>query len=96
MLVLPELTSLPVRATHWEPPPTTTKIGVNDYEVGHQDIETLPQGSNAPLDKVLLQAPGVTMDSAASGSLHVRNEAKRLCQHRRASIFHASEHRHLP
>src|SRR5262249_14242319 len=40
------------------------KVGVNNYEIGHQDIEALPQGSNAPLDKVLLQAPGVTMDSA--------------------------------
>src|SRR5215475_10874849 len=50
------------------------KIGVSNYEIGHQDIEALPQGTNAPLDKVLLQAPGVTMDSAASGSLHVRNE----------------------
>jgi outer membrane receptor protein involved in Fe transport len=54
------------------------KIGVSNYEIGHQDIEALPQGSNAPLDKVLLQAPGVTMDSAASGSLHVRNEHANL------------------
>lgn len=54
------------------------KIGVNDYEIGHQEIEALPQGSNAPLDKVLLQAPGVTMDAAASGSLHVRNEHANL------------------
>ncbi|WP_234827059.1 TonB-dependent receptor [Rhodopseudomonas palustris] len=34
----------------------------------------LPQGTNATLDKVLLQAPGVSQDSAASGDLHVRNE----------------------
>src|SRR5262249_2085703 len=54
------------------------KVGVNNYEIGRQDIEALPQGSNAPLDKVLLQAPGVTMDSAASGSLHVRNEHANL------------------
>jgi len=54
------------------------KIGVSNYEIGHQDIEALPQGTNAPLDKVLLQAPGVTMDSAASGSLHVRNEHANL------------------
>jgi outer membrane receptor protein involved in Fe transport len=54
------------------------KIGVSNYEIGHQDIEARPQGTNAPLDKVLLQAPGVTMDSAASGSLHVRNEHANL------------------
>src|SRR5262245_12239375 len=54
------------------------KIGVSNYEIGHQDIEALPQGTNAALDKVLLQAPGVTVDSAASGSLHVRNEHANL------------------
>jgi len=54
------------------------KIGVSSYEMSHQDIEALPQGSNAPLDKVLLQAPGVSQDSAASGNLHVRNEHANL------------------
>src|SRR5262249_13374090 len=54
------------------------KIGVSTYEMSHQDIEALPQGSNAPLDKVLLQAPGVSVDSAASGNLHVRNEHANL------------------
>jgi len=54
------------------------KIGVNIYELSHQDIEALPQGTNAQIDKVLLQAPGVTLDSAASGNLHVRNEHANL------------------
>ena len=54
------------------------KIGVNSYGLSHQDIEAAPQGSNAPLDKVLLQAPGVTLDSAAGGNLHVRNEHANL------------------
>jgi outer membrane receptor protein involved in Fe transport len=49
-------------------------VGANSYEINHQAIEALPQGSNTPLDKVLLQLPGVTQDSAASGELHVRNE----------------------
>jgi outer membrane receptor protein involved in Fe transport len=49
-------------------------IGASSYEINHQAIEALPQGTNASLDKVLLQAPGVTQDSAASGELHVRNE----------------------
>src|ERR1700675_3572173 len=49
-------------------------VGANSYEINHQNIEAMPQGNNAPLDKVLLQFPGVTQDSAASGELHVRNE----------------------
>src|SRR5882724_8659032 len=49
-------------------------IGTSPYELNHQAIEALPQGTNNTLDKVLLQAPGVTQDSAASGELHVRNE----------------------
>ena len=53
-------------------------IGAGSYEVSHQAIEALPQGNNAPLDKALLQFPGVTQDSAASGELHVRNEHANL------------------
>jgi outer membrane receptor protein involved in Fe transport len=49
-------------------------LGTSPYELSHQAIEALPQGSNATLDKVLLQTPGVSQDSAASGELHVRNE----------------------
>lgn len=50
------------------------KTGTNTFDFSRAVIESLPQGDNAPLDKVLLQAPGVTQDSAASGLLHVRNE----------------------
>jgi hypothetical protein len=50
------------------------KLGVTTYDLSREDIEALPQGSNTPIDKVLLQAPGVTQDSAASGNLHVRND----------------------
>ena len=49
-------------------------IGATSYQIDHQNIEASPQGANATLDKVLLQFPGVTQDSAASGELHVRNE----------------------
>jgi outer membrane receptor protein involved in Fe transport len=49
-------------------------VGANTYSVSRQAIERLPQGTNAALDKVLLQTPGVTQDSAASGELHIRNE----------------------
>jgi outer membrane receptor protein involved in Fe transport len=51
-----------------------TTIGVASDTIGHQAIEDLPQGSNAPLEKVMLQFPGVSQDSAASGLLHVRND----------------------
>ena len=53
-------------------------IGANSYQINHQAIEAMPQGNNAQLDKVLLQMPGVTQDSAASGELHVRNEHANL------------------
>jgi len=52
--------------------------GANSYQVNHQALEALPQGTNTPLDKALLQFPGVTQDSAASGDLHVRNEHANL------------------
>jgi outer membrane receptor protein involved in Fe transport len=53
-------------------------IGAGSYELNQKAIEALPQGTNTPLDKVLLQMPGVTQDSAASGELHVRNEHANL------------------
>ena len=34
----------------------------------------MPQGENRPIEKVLLQTPGFSQDSAASGALHLRNE----------------------
>ena len=49
-------------------------LGANTYTLGRPAIEALPQGTNTPVDKVLLQAPGVSQDSAASGQFHVRNE----------------------
>ena len=52
--------------------------GANTFQVNHQAIEALPQGANTTLDKVLLQTPGVSQDSAASGELHVRNEHANL------------------
>jgi outer membrane receptor protein involved in Fe transport len=52
--------------------------GAGSYQLDHQAIEALPQGTNASIDKVLLQVPGVTQDSAASGDLHVRNEHANL------------------
>jgi outer membrane receptor protein involved in Fe transport len=48
--------------------------GASSYQITNQNIEDMPGGTNTPLDKVLLQAPGVVQDSAASGLLHIRNE----------------------
>jgi outer membrane receptor protein involved in Fe transport len=53
-------------------------LGAGTYEMNQQVLEALPQGTNTPLDKVLLQTPGVSQDSAASGNLHVRNEHANL------------------
>jgi outer membrane receptor protein involved in Fe transport len=51
------------------------KLGATTYGMDQQAIETLPQGANTPLDKVLLQAPGVSYDSAISNpDFHIRNE----------------------
>jgi TonB-dependent receptor-like protein len=51
-----------------------TVIGTTSDTISHDTIEALPQGTNATVEKVLLQAPGVSQDSAASGLLHVRND----------------------
>jgi outer membrane receptor protein involved in Fe transport len=51
-----------------------TTIGTTTDTISHDTIEALPQGTNATVEKVLLQAPGVSQDSAASGLLHVRND----------------------
>ena len=51
------------------------KIGASTYTIGRDAIEKLPQGDNTPIDKVILQMPGVSYDSAVSNpSFHVRNE----------------------
>ena len=47
-------------------------LGATRYDFGRSAIETLPQGDNAPLSQLLLQAPSVAQDSF--GQLHVRGE----------------------
>jgi outer membrane receptor protein involved in Fe transport len=51
-----------------------TTTGTTSDTISHDTIEALPQGGNATVEKVLLQAPGVSQDSAASGLFHVRND----------------------
>lgn len=53
-------------------------IGADVYHFDQQTIQQLPQGNETPLNQVLLQAPGVAQDSAASGFLHIRGEHANL------------------
>ncbi|MGH8400998.1 MAG: TonB-dependent receptor, partial [Gammaproteobacteria bacterium] len=48
------------------------ETGTSSYHFDVQSIASLPQGYNAPLQDVLLQAPGVAQDSF--GQLHVRGD----------------------
>jgi outer membrane receptor protein involved in Fe transport len=50
------------------------RFGASSFDMNRAFIETLPQGTNAPINSVLLQAPGVAADSAVNGDIHVRNE----------------------
>jgi outer membrane receptor protein involved in Fe transport len=52
-----------------------TKLGATAFNIDEAAVEALPQGKNTPIDKVLLQAPGVSYDSAISNpDFHIRNE----------------------
>jgi outer membrane receptor protein involved in Fe transport len=51
-----------------------TTIGTTSDTISHDTIQDLPEGTNQSVERVLLQAPGVSQDSAASGLLHVRND----------------------
>ncbi len=50
------------------------RFGASTFDMNRAFIDTLPQGTNAPINSVLLQAPGVAQDSAVNGDIHVRNE----------------------
>ena len=51
------------------------KIGATTYTISRQAILDMPQGDNTPIDKVILQMPGVSYNSAVSNpNFHVRNE----------------------
>src|ERR1700733_8272159 len=55
-----------------------TTVGTPSDTIGHDTIQDLPGGTNQSVEQVLLQTPGVSQDSAASGSLHVRNDHANL------------------
>ena len=50
--------------------------GGSKYTFTQQAIQQLPQGSNTPLNQVILQAPGVAQDSY--GQIHVRGDHANL------------------
>jgi outer membrane receptor protein involved in Fe transport len=51
------------------------KFGATSSNMNYKAIQTLPQGQYTPMDKALLQLPGVSYDSAVSNpDYHVRNE----------------------
>ena len=52
------------------------QVGASSYELSRASIDAAPQGANAPLNDVLLQAPGVAQDSF--GQLHVRGDHANL------------------
>lgn len=52
------------------------RVGASVYQISRESIESAPQGNNAPLNQVLLQAPGVAQDSF--GQLHVRGDHANL------------------
>ena len=55
-----------------------TTVGTSSSTMTQQTIQALPGGDNTPVERILLQFPGVSQDSAASGLLHVRNDHANL------------------
>ena len=55
-----------------------TTIGTTSATITQSTVQALPGGDNQPVEKILLQTPGVSQDSAASGLLHVRNDHANL------------------
>jgi hypothetical protein len=50
------------------------QIGASAYTVTRQAIEAQPGGDNNALNRVVLQAPGVSQDAESAGGIHIRNE----------------------
>jgi outer membrane receptor protein involved in Fe transport len=51
------------------------KLGASTSTITRDAIVSMPQADNTPIDKLILQLPGVSYDSAASNpNFHIRNE----------------------
>jgi outer membrane receptor protein involved in Fe transport len=53
-------------------------LGATAFTINKDQITAISQGGNAPMSQIILRAPGVAQDNAASGSLHVRGEHANL------------------
>jgi len=53
-------------------------LGATAYSISKEQITAGSQGGNAPMNEVILRAPGVAQDSSANGDLHVRGEHANL------------------
>ena len=62
------------------------KTGASVAKLIKKNIDSLPAGDNTPFDRVVLQLPGVTQDSAGSGDFHIRNEHANV-QYRINGVF---------
>ena len=51
-----------------------TQGGASVTTIGKALVDGLPQGNQTDFDKVVLQLPGVSQDTAGSGDFHIRNE----------------------
>ena len=51
-----------------------TQGGASVTTIGKAQVDALPQSNQTDFDRVVLQLPGVSQDSAASGDFHIRNE----------------------
>ncbi len=54
------------------------ELGATSYAISSEQIQSIPQGENAPVNQVILRAPGVAQDSSGSGGLHLRGEHANL------------------
>jgi outer membrane receptor protein involved in Fe transport len=73
-MAAPEAVSLTVAAKRLDKARNSLspRTGGSSYRFNERALQELPQGNNAPLNQVLLQAPGVVQDSF--GQIHVRGD----------------------
>ena len=55
-----------------------TSVGATVSTINAEQIQSLSQGENAPMNQVILRFPGVAEDSAENDDLHVRGEHANL------------------
>ena len=68
-------------------------LGATVTTLSQEQILSGSQGDNAPVNQLILRAPGVAQDSAANGDLHVRGEHANL-QYRINDVLLPREEHH--